>query len=260
MTIESVIIQCDEDGEFENTALFSAWLGFEKRGRHVVRMTADEIAGITERKARPQHLVFGGVEVVRPYLAKLGVEPEPIDYPERLRPWLKRSLTTTTMGQVRRLYQEPAQCCFVKPVEHKEFNGGLVTRFGDLVSSAHVSSDARVYMVEYKPFITEWRFYVHQGTVKGVSHYYGEPLVFPDKKEVKRAAKAFSWKNPDAPAAYGLDFGVGEDGETRLVEANDMIALGNYGIDHWVYSWLIEKRWDQLVKPLLEAPEAGNTG
>ena len=62
--IENVFIQCMDDGHFENVALFSAWMGFEFRGREVTRMTADEIEG---RTPRPEDLVFGGVEVVRPF-------------------------------------------------------------------------------------------------------------------------------------------------------------------------------------------------
>lgn len=249
--IENVFIQCMDDGEFSNLALSSAWFGFEFRGREVTRMTADEIEG---RTPRPEDLVFGGVEVVRPYLAKLGVEPAPIDYPVLLQPWLHRKVERTTLQEVRRRYQSPGPPMFIKPVEHKLVTGHIVRRFGDLSRWHHTENETEVYLVEPVKFISEWRFYIEGSRVVGVDHYKGNPLFFPDRFSVEAMARAYA-VDPKCPAAYTLDVGRTEDDpkgpSTRLVEVNDMISVGSYGLDSAIYAGLIEKRWDQLVKPLL---------
>lgn len=43
-----------------------------------------------------------------------------------------------------------------------------------------------------------------------------------------------------------LDFGITKDGNTILVEHNDVLALGNYGIKKDVYFNMIETRWKEL--------------
>lgn len=248
--IENVFLQCDDDGEFPNCALFSAWRGFEFRGREVTRMTAEEIEG---RTPRPEDLVFGGVDVVRPYLAKLGCEPEPIDYPELLHPWLHRKFERTTLQEVRRRYNAPGEPRFVKPVEHKLFTGHLVRRFGDLLPSQHCDPMAEVYLVEPVEFVSEWRFYVEGSRIVGADHYKGDPLFFPSRFEVQAMARTYA-TDPESPAAYTLDVGsvvTTEGTKTHLVEVNDMIAVGSYGLDSLIYAGLIEARWDQLVQGLV---------
>jgi hypothetical protein len=51
----------------------------------------------------------------------------------------------------------------------------------------------------------------------------------------------------EAPAAYGIDFGVLESGETALVEANDGYALGAYTIQTQQYTDLLIRRWEKLL-------------
>lgn len=51
----------------------------------------------------------------------------------------------------------------------------------------------------------------------------------------------------DAPAGYGIDFGVTADRRTLLVEVNDGYALGCYGLQHDLYAQLLSARWSELV-------------
>ena len=76
-----------------------------------------------------------------------------------------------------------------------------------------------------------------------VSHYKGDPMVFPDVTTIKDAIQAFA----DAPIGYGMDWAVTADGRTILVEVNDGFALGNYGVRGHHYTALIECRWRQLM-------------
>lgn len=248
--IEKVLLQTNHDGEFTSTALFSAALGFEAKGRTVLRMTAEEIEG---RIPRPEDLVFGGVEVVRPYLEKLECAPKPLDYPDSLREFLGRSFEVGVLGTIRRRYNKPGPPVFIKPLEHKLFTGHVVQQFRDLIGTAVFPSKTPIYCVEPVEFLSEWRFYCEGGLVVGVGHYKGEPLRMPDPEVVSRAASKFA-EVGKAPAAYGLDFGVCAEGQTRLVEVNDMIALGNYGLNPLLYTRLIELRWDQIIKERVEPP------
>lgn len=54
-------------------------------------------------------------------------------------------------------------------------------------------------------------------------------------------------RSGEAPAAYGIDFGVLSSGETALVEANDGYALGAYKIESAPYAELLFARWAELV-------------
>ena len=241
--IERVFIQVDDDGEFPNTPLYRAARGFRMRGRDVVGMTENEIA---EKEATPENLVFGGARLVREYLGRMGIEPSDFDYPEVLVPFLKREFEIKMLGEIRRRYNETKSPVFIKPVEHKLFNGHVISHFGDLIKSQEADAATPVYVVDHVEFVSEWRFYVWDGKIEGVDHYRGEPLLFPEPGPVTAAATLMS-SCKYAPVAYGLDFGVCSDGVTRLVEANDMFALGAYGFDGMRYSQLIEARWEQLV-------------
>lgn len=238
--IEDVFIQVGDDGQYPNASLFNAALGFGLQGRQVTGLTVRELE---ERTPRVEDLVFGGVEMVRPYLEKLGCAPPTFDYPEPLRPFLDRDFEITTLAEVRRRYNEPGKMIFIKPVEHKEFTGHTVSQFRDLIQTVSVSADTEIYMVEAVDFISEWRFYIEEQKVVGVGHYHGDPTKFPDRHVLQKAVDA--WEG--APSAYGLDFGVCGDGATRLVEVNDMICLGSYGLKPMLYSHLIERRWEELV-------------
>ena len=246
--IENALIQCEDDGDFPNVALFNAAKGFEFIGREVKRMTPEEIAG---RTPRAEELVFGGVGVVRPYLAKLGCEPEPLDYPSKLRQFLGRHFETERLGIIRKRYNEPGSPVFIKPVEHKLFAGHVVRRFGDLLRTQSLPPETLVYCVEHVEFRSEWRYYCDGFQVIGVDHYKGDPLLAPNPDVVDAAASAFA-EYDDGAATYSLDFGVTANSETRLVEVNDMITLGCYGLEAPVYARLIEKRWLQLVEHLLQ--------
>ena len=166
-----------------------------------------------------------------------------------MRPYLDRSFEITTLREIRSRYNEPGPPVFIKPVQQKLFTGHTVSRFRDLIQTTAHDSTTPIYVVEHVEFVSEWRFYIKEGKVDGVGHYNGDPLQFPDPSVVENAARDFI----DAPCTYGLDFGVCSDAHTRLVEVNDMFALGSYGLKPMHYSFLIEQRWDQLVANVVQS-------
>ena len=58
--------------------------------------------------------------------------------------------------------------------------------------------------------------------------------------------KFWAWRDT-APAGYGIDFGITDDGKTLLVEVNDGHSLGNYNLRPVEYAKLLEARWDELA-------------
>jgi hypothetical protein len=252
--IDRVVIQIDEDGQFPNAALCAAFLGFRARGRDVCTLNPTQIE---ELPATPDCLVFGDVNIVRDYLARLGCTPTHLDYPSRLRPFMGRRVDVDVLSVIRRRYNEPGPPVFIKPVHHKLFLGQVVSRFGDLIVTSHLDATTLVYCVEYVEFLSEWRVYCRDGQAVGIGHYRGDPFLFPDADVVHQALHAFAGYD-DMPRACALDFGRVRDGRTLLVEVNDMISLGSYGLDARLYSDLIEHRWDQLVEGC--TPQINNSG
>ena len=51
-----------------------------------------------------------------------------------------------------------------------------------------------------------------------------------------------------SPVAYTLDVGVTADGDTILVEVNDMWAIGSYGFDAKMYALMCVRRMKELCK------------
>lgn len=241
--IERAIIQATDGGAFPNAALCAAFLGFKARGREVFTLSPHQIEYVA---ATPTTLVFGGVSVVRDYLARLGCSPPSIDYPDPLHPFLGRRIETTTLEDIRHRYNEAGSPVFIKPVQHKLFVGQQVSRFRDLIPTSHLDGNTPVYCVEHLEFLSEWRLYCRDDRAVGLAHYKGDPLLLPDVRLMQRALEAYSI-DKDRPRACALDFGVVRGGSTLLVEVNDMIALGSYGLDPVLYSELIELRWEQIT-------------
>jgi phage terminase large subunit len=80
--------------------------------------------------------------------------------------------------------------------------------------------------------------------VVGGGFYAGDIFLHPNAETVRAAIDAFQ---PEAPVAYGIDFGVTNDGRTLLVEVNDAFALGCYGLSAVEYAEMLEDRWLEVV-------------
>ena len=244
------IIQ-QEDGQFVNANGFTAWQGFAERGYEIAFHTWDEMAAGSV-PVDPETVTVGSVVFVRRALRRLGIEQPPLDYPARLRPFLGRAIRETTWAEVRAGLREPPAPVFVKPVEQdKAFGGYVVATFRDLIRTAKWPGEMRLWASEPIAFVSEWRYFVRRDEVIGVGHYKGDPFRHPDAAVVREAVAAFA---PDAPVAYGIDFGVIASGETRLVEVNDGFSLGCLGLGPLAYSGFLEARWRELTRPASGQP------
>lgn len=81
------------------------------------------------------------------------------------------------------------------------------------------------------------------GEILDVRPYKGDWRLHFDPSTIESAVKEYR----DAPAGYGIDFGVTADRRTLLVEVNDGYALGCYGLQHDLYAQLLSARWSELV-------------
>jgi hypothetical protein len=248
-------------GEIASEACYAAWRGFSQLG---YPLDFFEWEDLTQRCLRldPLTLVVGGTIAVHMALRQIGAEaPPPLNLPLPLLGFAGRRVWETTLGAVRLSFRSGQGApVFVKPLaETKSFPGCVVTGEGKLGGLQHLADDLGVQAAEPVAFVSEWRYFVHHGTVAGLAHYRGEWSVVPDSDTVRRAVAAYS----RGPAAYSLDFGVTADGRSLLVEANDAFALGAYGLDAVAYARMLEDRWLELVGvegPAKPSPSADRGG
>ena len=235
-------------GEFINKNVYNAWYGFTKMGVCAESFTAPQLFAGEVELARDT-AVIGGIGAVRTALMQLGApEPENIDYPPALLPFLRREVRRATIRDAHRLcvdgrFDPPV---FIKPVTgHKEFTGHVLAVFRDLIRTANWAGEepnTPIWICDAVEFVSEWRYFVHHRELVGVGHYHGDPLRAPDPDVVRAAVAAY-----DGPVAHVIDLGVLADGRTALVEVNDGFSFGSYGLHPHAHAAMLASRWHQLV-------------
>lgn len=196
----------------------------------------------------PTVLIAGTIPAVEIALRKLGCQPAELGYPEAIKPLLRRTIWSSTLGQVRRRIEEMVPV-FIKPLGRaKRFTGVLMESPTELGRLNHVSRRCAVWLSTPVTWRAEWRAYVVDAQVRAICHYAGEQV--PGNPEFP--AQVLSALGEAAPAGFSIDFGLLEDGRWALVECNDGYGLGSYSLDPAIYTDLIVARWQELM---LERPE-----
>lgn len=212
-----------------------------------------------ERRALPLDetcFVMGTAPSVQGAMKQLGIAvPAPDDYPAALQPWLRRRVWRESLGAVEAWVSESARGgLFVKPAERlKTFTGRVFSHPGDLYFLGGTSRRQSVWCSQLVRWRSEFRAYVIGAQVVALAHYDGDPALRPCERTVAEAVRAYH-DSGAAPAGYGIDFGVLDDGRTALVEANDGYALGAYEIAAEPYADLLLARWAQLLATRTPAP------
>lgn len=194
-------------------------------------------------------LVVGYVPVVLGALAQIGAKvPEPNDYPDCLKPFLRRRVWESTIGEVSdAVYDGRFGSAFVKPKGRlKHFTGLVIDSPADLFHLGSTSRRQAVLCSEVVRWQSETRYFVVRGRIVGARSYSGDDSIVPDD-EVVRAAVAALAASGEALAGFGIDFGVLGSGEMALVEMNDGFSLGSYGLDDALYTDLVIARWCELT-------------
>lgn len=244
-------VQKGQEGDPNYSNLEQTAYGFWERGYEVLRFRYPELGeGRLDRALLDfpdESIVVGGVGTIREALQRAGRPlPENLDLPDCLRPWIGRNFWPSTLAEVRKRVTEAdyKQPLHVKPLRHqKKFKGTVIRAFRDVIPLAAVDGELPVLVQEVVQFVTEWRAYILRGKIIKVAHYLGDPIRFPDQDIMQAALGAFT----NSPIAFGMDWGVTDEGHTRLVEVNDGFALGNYGVRQFQYTAMIEARWRELM-------------
>lgn len=200
-------------------------------------------------------LPIGTVEFVRRAMHLAGImEPPNYSYPEVLYDHLHRHIKQMRAGNV--IGRQ-----FVKPVATKVFTGFVFDTLEDPENPAcqhrvqyneflALPPTELVWVGEPVVWLSEYRYYVMDGQVLGYGRYDDGPdnAPIPDAGAVEDMAKTLS-ASAGAPAAYVLDVGVLDGGETALVECNDAWAVGYYTgtLSPADYVQMLWARWSQLA-------------
>jgi hypothetical protein len=242
-----VYIQTDESGRPYSANGAAAARGFAYLGYEVRYFKPGELAALP---LTAETIVVGGMGTVRAALEQIGTPPPlQVSAPAILRPYLGRESWRTTPAELRTANRFPV---FVKPYEDaKAFTGRVVANVDalDTLLQARdgfpvIEEDFPLLAQEPVTFLSEWRVFVVRGRALGVSHYEGDPLLFPAAGVIRTVLGAY---RETAPAGYSADFGVTSEGRTLLVEVNDGYSLGNGGLVANLYADLLRSRWNEIT-------------
>jgi len=197
----------------------------------------------------PDCFLAGDGDCVIAALRQLGCKsPLPLDYPEALCHFLRRPVWQSTLGK----FIQDLECSkplFVKPAARaKRFSGRLFEGPADLYFLYGTSLREPVWCSTPVNWVSEWRAYVLGDRVLALCHYSGADNTKPDPKTIEAMIVAYRTSGT-APAGFAMDVGVLDDGHTALVEINDALALGAYGVAAEDYTALLLARWRELVQP-----------
>lgn len=220
-----------------NVNCYAAWLGFGDMGYETQPYFAPSDLAVVTR----QDIVVGGIGSCQHAMSLLGMAPPSINYPDSLDPFLGRRIWKSTINRVSADVE--SWPLFVKPVQDKRFTGVVVRSTKDLVGCGTSGEDADVVCSEIIDFCAEWRCFVRYGEILDVRPYRGDWRLHFDPNIIEHAVSEYK----DAPAGYGIDFGVASDGRTLLIEVNDGYALGSYGLQHNLYAQLLCARWCEIM-------------
>jgi hypothetical protein len=243
-----VYVQADEEGRPYSVNGAAAARGFAFLGYEVRFFRTAELPDLP---LTPETIVVGGMGTIRRALEQIGVRPpQHVTAPASLQPFLGRACWRTTVAEIKAAGRFPL---FIKPYEDsKVFTGRVVMSADDLADLLRpragfpaMADDFPLLAQEPVVFLSEWRVFIVRRRVLGVSHYEGEPLLFPSAGVIRTTLGAYQ----NAPAGYSADFGVTDDGRTLLVEVNEGYSLGHGGLVANLYAQLLEARWQEITAP-----------
>ena len=192
--------------------------------------------------------ICGDMDAMHGAMKQLGIEPPvPNDFPLSLQPWLHRKVWRTSIRSLEQALEQGREV-FAKPAgRRKHFTGRVFASPGDMYYLAGTSAQEPLWCSEVVRWLSEFRVYVIRGEIVSIHSYHGDASVTLCEPTLREAIATFT-ASGEAPAAYGIDFGVLDGGETALVEANDGYSLGAYGIAAEPYTRLLFTRWEELLQ------------
>lgn len=198
----------------------------------------------------PLPLVVGSVEFVREALGHFGiVEPDPMDYDNRIKDLLNRHIELMSVGRaLSRVVR-----FFVKPCKGRAFTGFIRDPLDEYEYSHDfeqfnkflaLPGDEKVWVSEVVNFVAEWRVYVLKGKVLAVCRYDANEEEFePCQQFIQECVSRFDGET------LAIDVGLDDYGQFSIVEINDAWAIGFYkGISERDYFSFLLARWEEILK------------
>ena len=246
-------ILSDSNGVPTTRNLYALYKGFKELGEEVSTYTMADVEADNIPHTKDD-MVLGHIDYCRKYikaLNKQGKVPPNLDYPEELKPFLKRDVRIVPLSSVygRMTIDENPEPMFVKSYDQKQITGFVCRNFSDFVKhcTGH-DLDTLVYVSDVVDFRAEYRTYIHRHGIVTSIRYTGDWGVSPRKSTVE--AMLYALRNTKMPVAYSIDVGILQSGETVLVECNDGFALGNYGVPERKYAEMNRDRWYQMIEEI----------
>ncbi len=244
-----VLVQ-HKGGKPYNISATIATHGFIQRGYAVIPFRVEEMETAPFDRGT---VVVGGVGTYQRVFAKLGIAWASVSYPDALSVFLGRRMQTLLLKDLPPLLEE--RPLFIKPAsDDKSFTGFVCKDRWDL-RLAGIAEEARLIAAEVVPFQSEWRVYVLEGKIQTISRYRGQADLFPNARMIREMISSYA----NAPIAYSLDVGLDEAGRTLLVEVNEGLALGNYGLSPSLHAKMIAARWHEVMGDAVRAQEEAQT-
>ena len=198
----------------------------------------------------PGDIIIGSVQATVKFFEACGIStPHYLGYPLELKPYFGRKISSM-YGSDLKYIKKPF---FVKPsYDVKLFTGQVINNefeLNFLKEHYDLNDDTEVYVSSVVDIKSEWRCFVREGNLKGIQYYSGDFTLFPNVSTILTMIDKIT---ESAPVSYTLDVGVIGDGNTILVEMNDMWAIGSYGFDSREYVLMCIRRMYQIFQKSLE--------
>ena len=232
----------------------------QRRGIEVQEFHAAEVKDGLRLALSRSDFVAGDLMVMWQLLRFLDLEGQLLaTLPEPLTDLLHRQVWVGTLAEIRRqsapadrpLFVKPR---YLKPFNGKRFKGQVLASLAAVEATSWVPNGEEFICSEVVRWVSEYRAYVCDSRIVGLHQYMpgiaGLDLLFPEMKPdlgiVEEAIRRLDAAGLSV-AGYCLDFGRLDTGQTALVEANDGLALTNYGLSAADYTDLHLARWQEIT-------------
>lgn len=226
----------------------SALFGFKQNGTNIVLYE-----DLDEVPLNRNTLLVSSIEETKEWFRRMNwiENPEIPTIPHELSnfEYVGREIRYRDMKYVRSL-QEDSFPIFVKPVNLKQFNAGVINNIHQIGwIEPNLPDDTPCITSEVIEILSEYRCYIIDGKCEGIYHYLGDIFQFPDSEFILKCIKDFK----SAPKAYSLDIGITSYQMKRgkqniVIECNDFWSLGNYGLSPKLYCRGLMIRWRELLQ------------
>lgn len=193
-----------------------------------------------------EDIFYGNVGFISTVVKKYGYPEKPLGHvPDEMMPFAGRTVELVTISQAKE--RAKTEKVFIKPVPEnsKQFTGFVMNNssLDGLYLVDYLRDDKELVLLSPEVnIVSEWRCFVHKGEIIDAKHYHGNYRIVPDYTIGDKCVNA--WK--DSPIAYSCDLGITDKGETIVIECNDVMCLGLYGLWPTKAGRMIMDRWEEI--------------